>query len=60
MIEGIHVGGANFSLQLPVADSIDVGGLELEDAHYEKLSILSQGLNKLLSMRAAYSQSESD
>jgi len=60
IIEGIHVGGTNFSLQLPVADNIDVGGLELEDAHYEKLSILSQGLNKLLNMRAAYSASESD
>jgi len=55
MIEGIHVGGTNFSLQLPVAGDIDVGGLELEDAHYEKLSIISQGINKLLSMRAASS-----
>lgn len=59
LTDGIHIGGTNFSLQLPVAADIDVGGLELEDAHYEKLSIISQGINNLLRMRAA-SSTESD
>ena len=53
--DGIHIGGTQFSLQLPVAADIDIAGFELEEAHYEKLSIISQGINKLLEMRAASS-----
>jgi len=53
--DSLHIGGTQFSLQLPVAADIDIAGFELEEAHYEKLSIISQGINKLLEMRAASS-----